>query len=268
MNALSVTHPTLGRSRGPHPSEPPRDIAGVQVAALSRADAVQSLTEAMDEGRFLRLAFSNANLVNHAARDATLRAQLAGFLILPDGVGMDIASRLLHGRGFPANLNGTDFIPALLAAQPRGRRVALLGGRPGVAERAAEVLRQAHPAHDFTVLGPGYFSQAEETALLRRLEDARPDLLLVAFGNPRQERWIARHLSAAHCSIAAGVGALFDFIAGDIPRAPETMRRLRLEWLFRLAREPRRLWRRYVVGNPLFLARVLIHKLRTGRSRR
>jgi exopolysaccharide biosynthesis WecB/TagA/CpsF family protein len=137
----------------------------------------------------------------------------------------------------------------------------LLGGRPGVAERAAERFAQRYPAHRFGVLGHGYFAPEEEPALLARLAQERPDLLLVAFGNPRQELWIARHLDRSHCSVAVGVGALLDFTAGEVVRAPELLRRLRLEWLFRLAQEPRRLWRRYVVGNPAFLLRVLRARL-------
>ena len=104
-----------------------------------------------------------------------------------------------------------------------------------------------------------------ESALLARLEREHPDLLLVAFGNPRQERWIAEKLNARHCSVAAGIGAFFDFLAGEVTRAPLWIRRLRMEWLYRLWLEPGRLWRRYVVGNPIFLLRVLRQRL-TGRK--
>ena len=103
----------------------------------------------------------------------------------------------------------------------------------------------------------GFFAKADEPAILAHLEKVRPDILLVAMGVPRQERWIAEHLSEKHCTVALGVGALLDFMSGTIPRAPLRLRRLGLEWLFRLLVEPMRLWRRYLIGNPLFLMRVL-----------
>lgn len=244
------------------PAEPQRrDIAGVPVAAVTHDEALALIEHAFDGGGHLHLAYCNANLVNIAARDAGLRERLADFLILPDGIGVDIGSRLLYGAAFPANLNGTDFTPAILAARKRPLHVMLLGGRPGVAERAAAKLRTDYPQHRFAVLGHGYFTPEEEPALLARLAHERPDLLLVAFGNPRQERWIADRIDARHCAVAAGIGALFDFLAGEVARAPEAFRALRIEWTYRLWLEPRRLWRRYVVGNPAFLMRVLRQKL-------
>ncbi|MGE7468895.1 WecB/TagA/CpsF family glycosyltransferase [Bosea sp. NPDC003192] len=244
------------------PLEPPRrDIAGVPVAALTRDEALALIDHAFDGGNHLHLAYCNANLVNIAARDAGLRERLARFLVLPDGIGVDIASRLLYGTAFPANLNGTDFTPAILAAREHPLSVMLLGGRPDVAERAAAKLRADYPQHHFSVLSHGYFGPDEEAALLARLAHERPDLLLVAFGNPRQEKWIADRIDSRHCAVAAGIGALFDFLAGEVARAPESFRTLRLEWVYRLWLEPRRLWRRYVVGNPAFLLRVLRQKL-------
>lgn len=265
MNAVLFQPPRARTSGAALPEPPRRDIVGVAVAALTRAEALALIDAAFDDGRHLHLAYCNANLVNIAARDPRLRQRLAEFLILPDGIGIDIASRLLYGAPFPANLNGTDFTPAILAARTRPLSVTLLGGRPGVAERAAARLAGDYPQHRFAVLGHGYFAPGDEPALLKRLERERPDLLLVAFGNPRQEEWIASRVDARHCTVAAGVGALFDFLAGEVARAPEAVRALRLEWLYRLWLEPRRLWRRYVVGNPAFLLRVLRQKL-AGRS--
>jgi exopolysaccharide biosynthesis WecB/TagA/CpsF family protein len=243
-----------------------RDIGGIAVAALSHESALAALLDAIAGRHHLKLAFCNAHLVNLAANDRALRRQLAGFLILADGIGVDIASRLLHGKTFPANLNGTDFTPALLKAAPAALRVGLIGGRPGVAERAAARLAQEHPRHAFTVVSHGFFSAREEAGILAKLEADPPDILLVAFGNPLQERWISEKLSARHCTVAAGVGALFDFMAGEVTRAPTPIRRLRLEWLYRLWLEPGRLWRRYILGNPVFLTRILHLRLSAHRS--
>lgn len=247
-----------------------RDIGGVGIAVLTREAALGLLGDAITQRDHVKLAFCNAHLVNLAADDAELRQALAGFLILSDGIGVDIASRLLHGASFPANLNGTDFIPALLATQTQTQtlKVMLLGGKPGVAERAAARLAQDHATHRFEVLSHGYFTPREEAGLLLRLREARPDLLLVAFGNPLQERWIAEKLDIRHTSVAAGVGALLDFLAGEVERAPEAIRQMRLEWLYRLWLEPGRLWRRYVLGNPVFLVRMLRIKFLGRKSAR
>lgn len=254
------------------PATPPRpagierrDIGGIGIAVLSRGAALAELSEAMKTGRHIKLAFCNANLVNIAADDPALLRSLSGFLVLTDGLGVDLGGWLLHGAPFPDNLNGTDFIPALLEAEPRSLSVGLLGARPGVAERAARTLAQRYPRHAFRAFGDGFFDAARETEILGDLAAAPPDLLLVAFGNPRQERWIAETLGPQHATIAAGVGALFDFLAGEVPRAPEAWRRARLEWLYRLRCEPARLWRRYILGNPLFLLRILRQRLRTVR---
>lgn len=234
-----------------------RDIGGVGIAALTREEALSVLDAAIARRDHVKLAFCNANLVNLAANDRALRNTLARFLVLSDGIGVDIGSRLLYGESFPANLNGTDFIPALIGSQAQPLKVMLLGGKPNVAERAAARLAQDHPGHQFEVLSHGYFTPAEEPELLARLRAARPDILLVAFGNPLQERWIAEKVDIRHASVVAGVGALFDFLAGEVARAPEAIRQMRLEWLYRLWLEPARLWRRYVLGNPVFLLRML-----------
>lgn len=261
MNVVSFQSSQRRAPAAALPEPPRRDIAGVAVAALTREEALALIERAFDERGHLHLAYCNANLVNIAAGDAGLRDRLAGFLVLPDGIGVDIGSRLLYGAPFPANLNGTDFTPAILAARTQPLSVMLLGGRPGIAERAAARLAADYPQHRFDVLSHGYFGPDEEQALLSRLARERPDLLLVAFGNPRQEQWIAERIDARHCTVAAGIGALFDFLAGEVARAPDTFRTLRLEWVYRLWLEPRRLWRRYVVGNPAFLMRVLRQRL-------
>ncbi|WP_244639057.1 WecB/TagA/CpsF family glycosyltransferase [Bosea sp. ANAM02] len=233
-----------------------RDIGGIGIAVMEREAALAEVTDAVLTGGHMKLAFCNANLVNVAAGNAALQRSLSTFLVLADGIGVDLGSWMLYGKAFPANLNGTDFFPALFARAGRPMRVALLGGRPGVADRAVANLTQRYPMHQFSVVSHGYFTDDDETVLLGKLRIQRPDLLLVAMGNPLQERFIADKLGPQHCSVAAGVGALFDFFADEVPRAPELVRQIRLEWMYRLWLEPRRLWRRYVLGNPAFLMRM------------
>ena len=245
----------------PAPPLETRDILGVEVAFETQREAIARLQRAIAAGDFTPIGFLNAHVANIACADREFRRTLDGFLILADGVGVDMAAKLLHGESFPANLNGTDFAPAFLRATRSGLRVGLFGARRENVEAAARRLAHIAPGHDYIVFGDGFFSPDEEAQILARLKELRPDVLLVAMGVPRQEQWIAQNLTPDHCIVAMGVGALFDFLSGAVPRAPHWMRRLRLEWIFRLSLEPARMWRRYVVGNPLFLARVVFGKL-------
>jgi exopolysaccharide biosynthesis WecB/TagA/CpsF family protein len=144
--------------------------------------------------------------------------------------------------------------------------VGLIGAKGRNVERAVARFTALCPQHRFVLIYDGFFSAAEEPQILQRIRDLRPDILLVAMGVPRQELWIARNIDERHCTLPIAVGALFDFMSGAVPRAPAFVRTVRLEWVFRLLIEPMRLWRRYILGNPLFLARVLRQKL--GMERR
>ena len=142
----------------------------------------------------------------------------------------------------------------------------LLGSTPENVEKAAEGFRRIAPQHEFFVVSDGYFREADIPALLQRIGTLKIDILLVAMGVPKQEVFIAGQVHEGHVRIAAGVGALFDFISGAVPRAPLWVRDWRLEWAYRLLNEPFRLWRRYVIGNPVFIVRVYLRKL-FGRKR-
>jgi exopolysaccharide biosynthesis WecB/TagA/CpsF family protein len=238
-----------------------KSIFGVAVSDLSREEAIGRLLQAVQYRQPIKIAFCNAHTANLAWNDPILRTLLADFTVFADGVGVDIAARLLHGHSFAANLNGTDFVPALLVAETRPLRIALFGAKPSVADRAAAVLADVAPQHRITAVMHGYAREMETDTFLSEIRANPVDILLVAMGNPHQEQWIARNITGDHATLAFGVGALFDFLAGEVPRAPLWMRRMRLEWLYRLAQEPSRLFARYVLGNPLFLLRVALVKL-------
>jgi len=186
---------------------------------------------------------------------------LDGPLVLPDGVGIDIASTVLYGAPFPENLNGTDFAPAILLTSDRPLDVGLIGAKPGTVDKAAAALRLQDSRHTVRVLGHGYLSKVEERLILNEIRKTPLDVIFVAKGNPQQEFWIKENADLSVCTVAVGVGALFDFLAGNVPRAPTLIRKLRFEWAFRLIQEPRRLAQRYLMGNGLFLWRVLRVKL-------
>ncbi len=245
---------------------PRRAILGVQVVALPWVEAIEAMRERIALQRFALVTWLNAHNANLAQENGDFRQALNQFLVLPDGVGVDIASKLLHGAPFPANLNGTDFTPALLQAETSPLRVGLIGARPEVVERAMASFRQLASQHEFRVISDGFFKASDEPRILEILKNYHPHILLVAMGVPRQEMFMAEHLTAEHCTLAFGVGALFDFTAGAVPRAPLIVQKLRFEWLYRLAQEPGRMWYRYIVGNPLFLLRVMRAKLRGGRG--
>lgn len=238
-----------------------KTILGMSVACIGWDEAVALLCRLVEENQFTKVGFVNAHNANIASVNADFAAAMQNFLLLPDGIGVDIAARILYGETFPANLNGTDFIPGFLTTASRPLTVGLIGARRENVETAARRLAALAPRHEIFVVSDGFFKPVDEPAILARLEARRPDVLLVAMGTPRQELWIDRNLTAAHCILPIAVGALFDFLSGAVPRAPGWMRASRLEWLFRLSIEPRRLWRRYIVGNPVFLMRVLRQKL-------
>lgn len=234
-----------------------RRILDVSLPVWKRATAVAEL-----DGHFQRdsntvVAFANANCLNFAQTDSRVRSALGEALVLNDGIGVDLASRLLFGAQFPDNLNGTDFTPYYLQNTRHRFRLYLLGGRPGVAEKTAHCLSRSCPRHSIVGCHDGYFRRTEDALVAQAIRATRADVLLVAMGNPDQELWLRSNLAATGCRLGFAIGALFDFMAGEAQRAPSWVRAARLEWVYRLRHEPRRLWRRYVLGNPLFLARVL-----------
>lgn len=245
---LSLYRSVLGQST--------RSIMDVAIRTTNRRGAFMLLERSLRCGARKMVAFGNANLLNNARSNAVVRDALRRFIVLNDGIGADIASRFLFGARFPENLNGTDFVPYLLAQLQPGMRMFLLGAKPGVPERAASAIATIAPQH--TVVGVHHgFCDLDSPEVIGKIRSQRADLLLVALGNPAQELWLARHFDATGCSLGIAVGALFDFLAGEVPRAPQWIRAARLEWAYRLGVEPRRLARRYVMGIPSFLGNVV-----------
>jgi exopolysaccharide biosynthesis WecB/TagA/CpsF family protein len=239
-------------------------VLGVPIVRLTPDDALAAIAEASEESPPALVAYANAHTLNLAWTDAEYRKllQMDAAVVLNDGAGVALAARL-QGRSFPANLNGSDFNPRILElAAVRGWSVYFLGARPGVAERAA--LRLGAHITGLEVVGArdGYFSADEEQQVAAEVKASGARVIMVAMGNPLQERWLVRNLPATGARLGVGVGAFFDFAAEEVPRAPAWMNRLGVEWVHRLVLDPGRLWRRYVLGNPLFLLRVMRERLR------
>ncbi len=247
---------------GPPPALRPgqqRKIGPVTFEVMDRQAAVNDIKAAVDARSSRVFAFCNMHTFNTARRLPSLAAALAQATVFNDGLGIDIASNIIFGSKFPENLNGTDLTPALLDSFERQVSVFLVGSPPGVAQEAAEALARAHPLVRIVGTRHGFFTDAESDPLVTEIRAAHADLLLVGMGNPRQELW-ASQVAASSGAVVLCVGAYFDFVAGRVARAPLWVRQARCEWLYRMALEPSRLWRRYIGGAGPFLYSVLAEK--------
>lgn len=233
-------------------------IFGVPIVRTTIAGALAAIERAASGRERVLVSYANAHTLNVASEDRGFHAVLTdrSELVLNDGLGVQLAARM-RGERFPENLNGSDFNPHILRmAAERSWPVYLLGASEGVAERAAQKLVQAIPRLKVVGTHHGFFDESETDRVVEKIASAGPAVLMVAMGNPRQEIWLADNLERTGAKIGVGVGAFFDFTVGEQRRAPVWMNKLGIEWIYRLVRDPRRMWRRYVVGNPRFLARA------------
>ncbi len=243
-----------------------RDILGFPVLVATRAEAVAVMDDHLSRSKPRLITFLNAHVSNQTAKNPGLGEILKSGLILNDGIGVGIASVVLHGKSFPDNLNGTDLIPAFLRETRHHFRIYAVGAGAGVAERALEAFRQVAPQHAYVGAHHGFLSEHESRAVLADIADKRANLVLVAMGSPRQEIWTAKYLMRDEGCSAICVGGLLDFVSKEKPRAPAWIRALRSEWIFRLVNEPRRLWRRYLIGNSIFMVRLGAAYVRSRRA--
>ena len=217
------------------------NILGVDVDAVTMAEAVDVVRRAMDTRAGVMVATANAEMLMRATHDEELRRILnASALVVPDGAGTVWAARHL-GHAMPERVAGYDLAQELLRCAPaEGRRVYFFGSAPGVAEKAKAKAEQLYPGIEIVGVRNGFFSPADNAAIIAEIRAARPDLLLVALGVPKQEKWIAAHLAELDVPVAIGVGGTLDVMAGVMKRAPYWMQRAKLEWLFRGLMQPKR----------------------------
>ena len=204
----------------------------------------------------------NVQCLNLCYEDPELRRFLnCADVIFCDGAGVMLAARLL-GRRIPERITYADWAWRLAAfADAEGFSVYLLGARPGVTQEAARRLQARYPDLEIVGVHHGFFDHAagslENEAVVREINDARPDILLAGMGMPLQEYWLMENRDRLQAGVALTGGAVFDYVSGGLRRGPRVLTHSGFEWLARLLVEPRRLWRRYLIGNPLFLLRVL-----------
>jgi N-acetylglucosaminyldiphosphoundecaprenol N-acetyl-beta-D-mannosaminyltransferase len=228
------------------------------------------VTEGRRSGRCHQIATVNVDFVVNAADDDALRAVMVDTdLAIPDGMGVVWGARLL-GTPIRERTAGADLVPALVArAAHEGWRVCLFGGAPGVAAQAAELMRRDAPTADIVVVDAPRV-EADGTTdpdVVAAVRDVGADIVAVALGNPKQERWIARHGAAIGAPVAIGIGGTLDFLIGTTTRAPMWMQRAGLEWIHRAASEPRRLVGRYAHDLVVF-GPALVRLAWVGRRRR
>jgi N-acetylglucosaminyldiphosphoundecaprenol N-acetyl-beta-D-mannosaminyltransferase len=240
-------------------------ILGVPIDNVTRDEVVEQVSAwlTQEPARLHQIVTTNPEFLVEARRNTRFRAVLkAADLATADGVGVLIAARIL-GRPLKARVTGVELVEALAAQSDPALRLFLLGAGPGIAEQAASALRRRFPSTSIAGVWEGSPGIADLPEILRRIREAKATILLVAYGAPKQDIWIdEQHESLAECGIvvALGVGGTFDFLAGAVPRAPRFIRRIGLEWLYRLVRQPWR-WRRQL-ALPLFVLLVLRQRLR------
>ena len=173
------------------------------------------------------------------------------------------------GSALQENLNGTDLLPYLCSlAVRKGYSLYLLGAKEGVAEAMQENLESLYPGLKIAGTHHGYFDfDAEYESVIAHINESGADILLVAFGAPLQEKFIRNYRNILEPRLLMGVGGLFDFYSNQMPRAPLWMRQIGIEWVYRLFQEPKRMWKRYIIGNPLFLYRVWRWKKAKGKNK-
>lgn len=234
-------------------SEKTIPIAGFAVTRTTSYVLAQHLLKQLQSKNKVALFFANTNFIVQC-RSQLKRMHDDSVIVVNDGVGMDIASLLIQRKRFEENLNGTDFTPYLFNRSSKQLRVFLLGGKPHVVQKAADYARH-QLGQKIVGVCDGYEDIQNEPNLVDAINRSNPDVVLVAMGNPIQEKWILDNRQALNAGVVIGVGALFDFWAGDKTRAPILIQKLRLEWFYRLCLEPKRLLRRYTVD----IARFLLH---------
>ncbi len=263
-----------GEETSPGPSLPPRDlvrILEIRVDRVTMEQALERISLMVRAGGPFQVLTPNVDHVMRALKDPAFRGiYREGDLVVADGAPLVWASRFL-GDPLPERVAGSDLTPRLCGLAARsGFSVFLMGGQPGSAEAAAGVLRERNPSLEVAGWDPAPLGFDKDLAYSRALEEkirrARPDLLFVALGSPKQDAWIHRNKHRLGVPVSMGVGATLDFLSGKVKRAPRVFRKTGLEWFWRLLCEPRRLWKRYLLDDMPFFWHILKERLRSRKE--
>ncbi len=251
-------------------SRPSAAIFDIPIDLAPPTELLRTISGWAAERQTSRVMYVNAHVVNQSRTTLRLaRALRRADLVYCDGYGVRLAARVLN-RPVPHRMTGADWIWDLAAlCELSGQPIYLLGSEPPIAAEAASRLRRSYPRLDVVGSHHGYFD-LDSPHNARVIEDIRahsPRIVLVGMGTPKQELWVDRYAEHLDGAVVWTVGALFDYVSGHTPRAPRWLADNGLEWIFRLAIEPTRMWRRYLIGNPIFLTRVASEARREGAQR-
>ena len=243
-------------------------IFGIPVTILTLPDLLREVVDARDSDKQLLIFYVNAHCLNLAYTLPRFRDVLReADILFVDGFGVILAGYIL-GTPIPfhARMTPPDWIDELAATCiSQGNSMYFLGAKPGVAEKAAEELISRNPGVSIAGTHHGFFNKSranpENQEVIEDINKSNADIILVGFGMPLQESWITENKESLSAKVFLPVGALFDYLAGEVRRGPRILTDYGFEWLARLVIEPRRLWARYVIGNPLFLWRVIKQRL-------
>ncbi len=234
------------------------DLLKIPLYNTTMNEAIAHIIHSAETNTRQFIAFANADCLNIACQNPQYQQVLQQQVdrVLADGSGIRMACKMLK-INLLANVNGTDLFPQLCQAiAHKNISLYLLGAREGIAQAVADNMRQRYPSLKIAGTHHGYFNEQQTAEVIEQINQSQANILLVAYGAPRQELWIAAHQDQLRPSVCMGVGGLFDFYSGRISRAPLWLRELGMEWVWRLLQEPQRMWKRYIIGNPLFLYRV------------
>lgn len=239
------------------------EILGVRFDDLTQQEAAQRGRQLLEEDKFHYVVTPNPEFLLAAEKDPEFRRVLnAADLVLPDGIGVVYSAKIL-GTPLKERVPGIEFAEAMLSAlNEMGGRLYLLGAKPGVAEEAGRRICARYPALVLCGTHDGYFK--DEQAILPEIAAAKPDLLFVCLGAPKQEKWMARWGQHTGAKLAIGLGGCLDVFAGNVRRAPEQWQKLGLEWAYRLKKEPKRIGR--MAKLPLVLVKAAGQRIRPDKK--
>ena len=238
-------------------------LLGIKIDRLDLEGLMKRINKFLKSSQRFKVMYVNIHCMNAAFKDSEYKKIInSADLVYCDGAGVVIGASIL-GLNLPGRMTGADWIYDLCKiCTEKEYSVYLLGGETGIAEDAGNKLVSKFPNLRIVGTFNGHFEESYNNQVIEKINLTRPDIVLVGMGSPKQEKWINENFGKLNAKIVWGIGALMDFVTGKVSRAPKWMLDNGLEWLYRLIVEPRRLWRRYVLGNPLFFFRILKERLR------